>query len=220
MRPLKVKKEAVEDLRFLLSRGYDRSASIRFVGDKYLLNKEQRLLLYRAVYPESISIIHKSKLVNPEHIENNVLLIDGFNILWTVISAIKGQPVYLCDDGIVRDLSEIHGAIKHEDILTNLRLIISFISQLKPENVIFFFEQQISRSGEIAAIVRKLLNEINIEGEAKTVQSPDYELISSDGIVATSDSIIIEKAKRIFDFAGYIIKKLNIKVYDLSEILI
>lgn len=220
MIPLKIKREALEDLRFLLNRGYDKSASIRFVGDKYLLNREQRLLLYRAVYPECISILHKSKLVNPEHIEDNLLLIDGFNVLWTIISAIKGHPVYLCDDGIVRDLSEIHGAIKYWDIFTNLKPIISFIPRLKPKKIIFFFEQQISRSGEIAATVRKLLSEINIEGEARTVQSPDYELICSNGVIATSDSIVIEKSRRIFDFAGYVIRKLNIKIYELSEILI
>ncbi|MEM2525057.1 MAG: DUF434 domain-containing protein [Candidatus Methanomethylicaceae archaeon] len=215
---LKLKKEAIEDLRYLLSRGYDRSHAIKFIGDRYLLNKEQRLLLYRAVYSQEISYIHKSKLVFPEEIKGNKLLIDGFNVIWTVFSAIKGRPVFLCDDGIVRDISGIHGSIINEEIFSELKLIVSNIVQLIPSETIFFFEKQISKSGEIAKIIRILLKENNLFGDAKVVTSPDYELTFLDGIVSTSDSIIIEKVKKIFDLAAYIINKLNIRPLTLSDI--
>lgn len=215
---IKLKKEAIEDLRYLLSRGYDRSSAIKFIGDRYLLSKEQRLLLYRAVYPEEIAILHKSKKVSPEEIKGNRLLIDGFNVIWTVISAIKGYPVFLCDDGIVRDISGIHGSIINEEIFSELKLIISIIAQLMPNETIFFFEKQISKSGEVTKTVRILLKENNLSGDAKLVVSPDYELTSLDGVVSTSDSIIIQKVEKIFDLAAYVINKLNIRPLTLLEI--
>ncbi|MEM4706714.1 MAG: DUF5616 domain-containing protein, partial [Candidatus Methanomethylicaceae archaeon] len=144
--------------------------------------------------------------------------IDGFNVIWTVFSAIKGRPVFLCDDGIVRDISGIHGSIINEEIFSELKLIVSNIVQLMPSETIFFFEKQISKSGEIAKIIRILLKENNLFGDAKVVTSPDYELTFLDGIVSTSDSIIIEKVKKIFDLAAYIINKLNIRPLTLSDI--
>lgn len=215
---MKLKKEAIEDLRYLLSRGYDRSSAIKFIGDRYLLSKEQRLFLYRAVYPEEVSLLHKSKLAPPEEIKGSRLLIDGFNVIWTVFSAVKGYPVFLCDDGIVRDISGIHGSTINKEIFSELELIVFNIVQLMPKETIFFFEKQISKSGEIAKKVRALLKENGLFGDARLVTSPDYELTSIEGIVSSSDSIIIEKAKRIFDLAAYIINKLNIRPITLLEI--
>lgn len=218
MMTLKVKKEAIEDLRYLLSRGYDRSSAIKFIGDRYLLSKEQRLILYRAVYPEEAALLHKSKLISPGEVKGNRLLIDGFNVIWTVFSAIKGRPVILCDDGLIRDISGIHGSIIEEDVFSGLKLIISNVAQLIPSETIFFFEKQISKSGEIAKMVKMLLRESDLLGDARLTTSPDHELTSLDGIVSTSDSIVVEKAKKVFDLAAYIIYKLDIHPLTLSDI--
>ena len=43
--------EAVEDLLYLLSRGYNFESFIRFVGDSFHLNRQHRLKLYRARAP-------------------------------------------------------------------------------------------------------------------------------------------------------------------------
>ena len=39
---LKILAEAGGDLRYLLDRGYNRSSSLKLVGDKYRLNKAER----------------------------------------------------------------------------------------------------------------------------------------------------------------------------------
>ncbi len=211
-----INKEAIHDLRYLLNRGYNKNSAIKFIGDRYLLNKEQRLLLYRAIFSETTANLHKSKLVDSSEIKDNILLIDGFNVILTIFSAIEGKPIYLCDDGIIRDISGIHGTISKRNIDRPLKIIIVELSELKPKEVIFFFEKSISKSGKIANKVRNLLKENKLYGDAKLVPSSDFYLSLLKGIVATSDSIIIEKAEKIFDLAGYIINKLGIKPICLN----
>ncbi|MCC6013076.1 MAG: DUF434 domain-containing protein [Candidatus Verstraetearchaeota archaeon] len=211
-----INKEAIYDLRYLLNRGYNKNSAIKFVGDRYLLNKEQRHVLYRTIFSENIAKLHKSKIVHPNEIRNNILLIDGFNVILTISSAIEGKPIYLCDDGIVRDVSGLHGNILKRNIEKTLKIIMLELNVLKPKEAIFFFEKSVSKSGEIANKVRNLLKENNLCGDARLVSSSDFYLSLLKGIVATSDSVIIEKAEKIFDLAGYIINKLGIKPISLN----
>jgi hypothetical protein len=202
-----MRSEAVEDLRYLLSRGYGRISAVKFVGDKYVLDKSQRLLLYRGVYPPEGALNHQKKLVEPSSIDQSTLSIDGFNVLWTVNGALKGRPIYLCDDGFARDISAIHGSVTESDISKPLDLIIATLKDLNPKQVYFIFDRLISRSGEISHDVKQLLSLASLKGDASTATSADFEVLRKGEIVVTSDSIIIEKAPRAFDLAAYIITK-------------
>jgi hypothetical protein len=204
---LSVRREAVDDLRYLLSRGYGRISAVKFVGDKYVLDKPQRLLLYRGIYPPEGASAHQKKMVGSADISQSELSIDGFNVLWTVDGALKGRPLYLCDDGFVRDISAIHGSVMGEDVSRPLGLIIIVLKDLNPKNVHFVFDRLISRSGEISREVRRLLSSVSLKGDASTAASADFEVLRKGEIVATSDSVMIEKASRVFDLAGYIITK-------------
>ncbi|MGQ9759740.1 MAG: DUF434 domain-containing protein [Candidatus Methanomethylicaceae archaeon] len=213
---LNLRREAIEDLRYLLSRGYQRSSAVKFVGDRYVLERSQRLLLYRAVFPEEVALRRRNKIVPPDRLQSHTLAIDGFNVLWTVASAMEGMPVYLCDDGFIRDTSAIHGSVSKKKVSKPLKFIVSALVELQPKESLFFFDKSISRSGEIAGKVRTLLSENGLKGDARTVASPDFEVLASGGVVATSDSVIVEKASLVFDLAGHIIKEhLRIKPMTL-----
>ncbi|MBC7113083.1 MAG: DUF434 domain-containing protein [Candidatus Methanomethyliales bacterium] len=214
-----LKKDAIQDLRYLLNRGYPRSSAVKFVGDRYLLDKTQRLLLYRGVFPDDIANMHRSKLVGPERVLGSRLSVDGFNVLWTVLSAMRGDPVYICDDGLIRDLSGIHGSVEGRQISEPLEIIVSTVSSLRPREVFFFFDKSISRSGEIAGEVRRLISHYQLIGNAATVPSPDHAVLTSGEIIATSDSVVADKAPSLFDLAGYIIRtRLNVRPLPIEEL--
>jgi hypothetical protein len=214
-----LKKSAIQDLRYLLNRGYPRSSAVKFVGDRYLLNKPQRLLLYRGVFPDEIANMRRSKLVGSERVSGSRLSIDGFNVLWTVSSAMRGDPVYICDDGLIRDLSGIHGSVEGRQVSEPLEIIVSTVSSLRPREVLFFFDKSISRSGEIAGEARRLISHYQLTGNATTVPSPDHAVLTSGEIIATSDSVVADKAASLFDLAGYIIKtRLNVKPLPIEEL--
>jgi hypothetical protein len=62
-------------------------------------------------------------------------------------------------------------------------------------------------SGELAQEVRSHLKRENLLGEAMAVKVPEKILIGFPGIIATSDTAIIDQSKKVLDLAGYIITK-------------
>jgi len=51
---------AVDDLAFLLTRGYSGQSSLKLVGDRYMLSKRQRKALWRATCSDQ-SLQHRSR---------------------------------------------------------------------------------------------------------------------------------------------------------------
>jgi hypothetical protein len=202
---LGVSSEAAEDLRYLLGRGYGRISSVKFVGDKYLFDKPQRLLLYRGVYPPAAATAHSKKLVAAGDLHRMRLSVDGYNVLLTINSALKGVPVFLCDDGFVRDVSEIHSSASKEDLTKPLAQTVAALRDLETSGAHFVFDRLISKSGEFSKQVAQELRSNSVAGGASTATSADFEVLKRGEIVSSSDSIIIEKAERVFDLAAYVI---------------
>jgi len=200
--------EAAKDLRYLLERGYHRESALRLIVDKYQLSTKQKLLLYRAVYDASTAAKHKEKIVTADKIEDSKLAIDGYNVLITVESGLRGGLLVLCDDGFIRDISAVHGKYGITSMTEKaLDLIVGAVQELKPAKTNFFFDAQVSKSGELASHVRRTLKGLGLTGGACAVERADVSTLDFGDIIATSDSVLISKAGAVFDLAGKILKK-------------
>ncbi|MCS7386914.1 MAG: DUF434 domain-containing protein [archaeon GB-1867-005] len=213
-------RDAIVDMRYLLSRGYKREQAANFVANRYGLSKEERAILYRAVYDEKQAKDHKMKIVEPDYVEGRVLSIDGFNVLITVESAFRGKLLIECDDGFIRDVSAVFGKYRLSEFTwKSTDLILSFLSKCKPKSVLFFLDSPISRSGELASQIRRRLSYFNLSGDAKAVKQSDTAVLSSGEVVATSDHIIIQRANAVLDLAGQIVRSyfphLILRINDL-----
>lgn len=194
---------AIDDFRYLLSRGYRREYAVRIVGDRYVLDQTSRMILYRAVYDDETARSHKQKMVVYEAVSGENLSVDGYNVLITIESMLRKKPLILCDDGFVRDVSGIYG--KHR--LTSysehaLSLMLRFLIEILPSEIRFYYDQQVSRSGELAALTRSLLDSFNLEGNAETARQADNEALRFGDVLATSDAVLIERGEKLFDLAA------------------
>ncbi|MDD1776307.1 MAG: DUF434 domain-containing protein [Candidatus Methanomethylicus sp.] len=198
---------AIEEVRYLLGRGYRRESAVRFVGDRYVLDKPQRMMLYRCVCPLEVSKERKNKIVSADVLPKHNLSIDGFNVLWTVNSALRDRPIYMSDDFIVRDISIQKGEPSVDELSEAIALTINAISILHPLKIFFFFDRPISHSGEVASEIARLLSKRSLPGCSQTSPNTDMDVLRLDGVVATSDSIIIDKALMVFDLGAYVIGK-------------
>ncbi|MGQ4834059.1 MAG: DUF434 domain-containing protein [Candidatus Asgardarchaeia archaeon] len=208
--------KAIHDLRFLLNRGYRKKEAIEFVGNHYLLDKNQREILFRIIFSKNEKEKVSKKLVNKEYINGKTIIFDGFNVLITTEAIMRGNYVILCDDGIIRDFERIFYKYKvKEETFRALKVICSLLLELNPKKVIFLFDKQISKSGKLVSKLNKMLKNMDIKGEALTEKSVDYEILrrikgkNQDVIVCSSDSRIVRDAKFIFDFPNYIINSLK-----------
>ncbi|MCS7133108.1 MAG: DUF434 domain-containing protein [Nitrososphaeria archaeon] len=197
---LAVLRDAAADLRYLLNRGYNRSSALRLIGDRYQLSKAERSMLFRSVFSDEEAAVISSKMIGPEKLRGEELFVDGFNVLNTVEAILRGEYLVLCDDGVLRDFSEIHSGYKLSELTAQaLGHILVFLSNSGTRRVEIIFESQISRSGEVAGLTRRMLEAAGIEGTAKTSKTVDSTLIKSGKMVATSDSVILLRCRLFVD---------------------
>jgi hypothetical protein len=87
-----------------------------------------------------------------------------------------------------------------------MRLIVLFLKKWKPRHTLFLFDAPISKSGILAQELRNLLKKENLPGDALAMKVPEHTLIGFQGVIATSDTAIIDRSKRVIDLAGDIIR--------------
>ena len=212
---------ATSDLKFLLNKNYNKKTALDFVGNHYLLDKEERNYLQRKVYSEA-SKGRKSKIIPLSKIKGKTLFIDGYNVLITVESICSSDgSIVVCDDGVLRDVNAVFGKYRcKEDTVNALNSVLALVRIYNPSDVQVFFDSQVSRSGELAKVTEDIMEKQGIQGSAHTAPNVDYQLITlskeSDGVVATSDSVIMDKVDNILDIPCFIHK---IKKKHLSKVL-
>jgi hypothetical protein len=204
---LNILEDAAIDFRFLLNRGYPRKAALDLVGNRYALTFDQRHLLHRGVFSEADSKSRQRKLLRLRDLRGHDLAIDGYNVLITVEAGLFGRPLILADDGFVRDISGLSGNFRKTARTEKaLELILNELKKNNPRRVLFLFDAPISKSGKLAEEVRGRLNEASLPGDALAVKVPEKILIGFPGIVATSDTAIIDPSEKVVDVAGHVLR--------------
>lgn len=200
--------KAAEDFRYLLNKGYPRKAALELVGNRYGLTSDDRHLLHRGVFSNSDSKSRQKKTISIKEVQNKDLAIDGHNIVITIEAGLSGRPLISGDDGFIRDISGLSGSFrKTETTEKAIQFIIHAIKKIKPRHTLFLFDAPISMSGKLAQEVRSWLKKENLSGDAMAVKVPEKILIGFPGVIATSDTAIIDQSKKVLNLAGYILKK-------------
>ena len=215
--------EAAKDYKYLLNRGYPQKSSLDLVISRYRLSKYERLLLYRCVHSDDLCRIIKGKKVHPSDIKNQLLIIDGYNVLLTILTGIKREPLYLCDDGFLRDLRGAQPRSCEYDLLTQVAEFIKYsITKLKPRKVIIILDENVSRSKVHSEMLKQKIESKEYELEVKLCKKADKEALTiKEGIVSSSDIVILQHAEKVFDLAAFVINELkkrnfHIELYELK----
>jgi hypothetical protein len=211
---------ANSDLKFLLNKNYNKKAALDFVGNHYLLNQEERNYLQRKVYSNEKSKNRRGKIIPLSKIKGKALLMDGYNVLITVESIRNcDETIVICDDGVLRDVNAVFGKYKMKDETKNaLKSIMALIKIYQPRDLEVYYDGQVSKSGELVRLTEKIMQVQGIDGSALTAPNVDHQLITlsneKDAVVASSDSVIMDKVDQILDIPSFIykIKKKNLSL--------
>ena len=130
----------------------------------------------------------RGKCVAPEKCENELVLVDGFNVPIMVEAALGGGVLLGCRDGCVRDLASVHGSYRSvAETERALALVGEALEQFRPAQVTWLLDRPVSNSGRLAARVREVAGERGWAWDVDVVFSPDGVLAASEGVVVTSD---------------------------------
>jgi hypothetical protein len=215
--------EALQDYRYLKNRGYPEKAALKLVGDRWRLPAVARNCLFRAVFADADCSLRRAKLVSPETVAGQALGVDWYNVLITVESYLKGCPVFLADDGLLRDSSGVHGSY-HPGRVTEaaVRKILESVTRLAPARLELFLDSPISFSGAMAEELRRRAP-AGCPSEVTVSPSADYPLKSFPGVVATSDSSIIDREaiRSVVDLSRFVLESgYGARVPSVAEVFI
>ena len=201
-------KEAARDLAFLLDRGYPEKAALKLVGDHFGLSRAERELLLRATPPREIALRRRQKKVRAAELSGKRVTMDGYNVLATLSHALSGCPLVLSRDGFVRDAERAYGRFPHlETQLPRMEtLILRFFRRYPPAFLGIYLDAPVSGSGKLAERLRqRILRPLRIPGEVLAVKEAE-RLVLSGEVVLTADGALLDRARRVFDLAGHLIR--------------
>lgn len=214
---------AALDYQYLINRGYPTKASLKLTADRHLLSGSERSMLFRGIAPDHKIMLRKQKHADRETIQYMPLVIDGYNVLLTLCSYLKGDGIFIACDGYIRDSTEIHGRIMQQKYMNRaLRLMTESIIQLNPSCTTVYLDTPKSKSGQLASHIRQLFITHHIQGLVKTIYSPDKALTQqTTGNICTSDSVIIDHcACHVFDLVHEILyHQFNPNIPDLQSLI-
>jgi hypothetical protein len=214
--------QALRDFAYLLNRHYPKKSILKIVGDRYLLNTFQRILLSRGVFPDSD--VRGRIRKTGKSITGKAVYIDGYNLLYTLCNYLLGRLVFIGNDHFVRDTGEAYGKPTDDQVLSRaIDLFMAYLKKAKPARVEILLDKPISHSAELAGNLRILLSDAKIDGDARIDRNPDAVLIRlGQGIVVSSDSDILDTTElTVVDLAHLILQdNFDLDLPDLGRLLV
>ena len=201
-------RSAIADFSLLLSKGYAEKNALKLVGDKFSLTKRQRLAVMRSACSDQQLTSRNQRCVAIQNLKDHPIAIDGYNILITIEAAMSGGVIFKGRDGCFRDLASVHGTYrKVTETIPAVRLIGRFLKEIRVTKALWLLDSPVSNSGRLKTLIGELARKNNWDWEIQLLPSPDTELIKTDWIVASSDSVILDRCKRWVNLARAIIEE-------------
>jgi hypothetical protein len=204
---LPIFRDAVDDLGYLLGRGYAENSSLQIVGNRYKLNKRQRNAIIRMSCAPQTIISRKKSACEVIDLKEELIEIDGFNLLILLESALSGAYIFKGRDGLYRDISSVHGSykrvVKTEDAII---LVGETLKKMEVQAVKWYLDQPVSNSGRLKSRLLELSNIHDFNWEVALVFDPDKVLAKSKHIVISSDGWILDHAQQWFNLGAFIIE--------------
>ena len=197
-------KKAVADMHYLLTRGYAEKSSIQLVGNRYRLNVRQQQAVQGMSASQQQLERRQAHHVNFNAIGSQTLIIDGFNLLIILESALSGAYVFKGLDDCFRDLSSVYGTYKRVQQTERALIIVGDL--LKKNKLIWVFDKPVSNSGRLKTMLREVAEQKGYDWDIILENNPDKLLAQSNTIVVSSDAWILDRADRWLNLSQYIIE--------------
>lgn len=206
-------KLALQDMQYLLSRGYAEKASSDLVGNHYRL-KARQIQALRGVSASEIQIQQrKLKELGISDLKSKTIYLDGFNVLILLESLLSEAYIFEGTDGCFRDLSGVHGTYKRvNQTQKSIELVAAFFNKSQAENLIWIFDKPVSNSGRIKEMILDFANENTLNWNVELEFNPDKFLAENAEIIVSSDAWILDHCKNWFNLIGYLITEEKLSV--------
>ena len=199
---------AAKEYLWFLTNGYPQNASLKLVGDKFMLSGEMRQVLYRGIAATHLAKSRQNKIGTV--LKGDHVLIDTYNVLFTINNYLLGKHLFICNDGLLRDAGEMRGRIINKPQFSrSVSLMLEVLKEWTGVTIIHYLDEPVSFSGRLSIELSKDMVQMGIEGEAHLVKSPDRMLMDekSDAICTSDSAIIDHYGGKVIDLPHELLKK-------------
>ena len=205
---LPVLRTAVDELSWLLGRGYPERSALALVGDRHALTARQRKAVSRCAAPPAAVLSRRARCIGPAELAGQVVHVDGLNAIIVGESVWSGGVVLRGRDGAHRDLASVHGT--YARVKATEAVIDALAELLAPAGeVVWLLDRPVSNSGRLAGLLRARAEAAGLPWQVELVWDPDRVLVSSEAIVATGDARILDANVRWVDLPGAMIERVE-----------
>lgn len=200
-------KQALQDLNYLLTRGYTMKSSLALPAGRYKLRTRQLIALQGMACAESDVLTRGQKLVDKEDTSGKDIFLDGFNILIVLESFFSGAYVFKGQDGCYRDISSVHGTYKRVQQTEQALLSVgNLFNALGAGKITWVFDKPVSNSGKMKTMCYEIAVANNFNWDAILENAPDKYLATCNDIVCSSDAWILNQRAQWFNITAHIIE--------------
>ncbi|MEM7136788.1 MAG: DUF434 domain-containing protein [Myxococcota bacterium] len=198
---------AVADLSWLRTRGYADPSAIKLVGDRYQLRTRQRTAVGRCACGDQAKVRRADKRSSAATVGGQRLAIDGLNVITTLEVALAGGVLLLGRDGCVRDMASFHGNYRLvQETEPAVELLLQSLDDVGVAESFVYIDRPVSNSGRLANVIRETSTRFTTAVEPVLSDKVDATLKSSDSIVATADSAILDACDAWLNLASDVIE--------------
>lgn len=201
---------AIADYALFVERGYPEKGVRKLVGDRHRLSGTERNILYRGVVSRARAEARRRRMMAPSGIPaESTIIVDGHNVLFTVVNYLQGRTTFIAVDGYLRDAGNPTRRIRAGD---DYRRAVSELGErfrrLDARRIAVYFDEPVTYSKDHIATARRAWADLGETLELHLVRSADQALkLREADLLATSDSTLIDLSEvPIVDFARWIIE--------------
>ncbi len=194
---------ATADLSWLLSRGYAEPSALKLVGDRLQLTERQRIAVMRSACSDQALERRRQTQWSAERLAGQRLDIDGFNVLTTIEAALAHGVLLGGRDGCLRDMASMHGTYRNVDETEPaLALLGLVLDELHPAECCWYLDSPVSNSGRLRVRIEQLAADRGWPWRVELAANVDAILAASPHVVATADSMILDRCSSWFNLAA------------------
>lgn len=198
---------AQEEIRWLLDRHYSLAAVLDLVGNQHQLTARQRMALQRSTASRQQCASRQARQRPLAAAAGAPLLIDGFNLMITLETALAGSPVLRGMDGVMRDLAGLRGTYRLIDrTVQAVELIGQILTELAVPQACFFLDAPVSNSGRLRSLILEQAAAWPMPVSAELVPDADAVLFGQAQVVS-SDSVVLDACQNWINLGRAIIEQ-------------
>ena len=191
---------------WLLDRGYAIRSTLALVGDRHALTQRQRLAIARsacAATDRDRRVAHHRPI---RELQGAEVWIDGYNLLISLESALSGGVILFGRDGCYRDLASLHGTYRMvSETERAIGIIGESLATFGCWRCRWLLDRPVSNSGRLRELLLEIARARGWNWQVDLEFSPDTVLAKCSAIVATSDSIVLDRCAAWANLAREII---------------